>query len=104
MINFSNTFIMLAFVSIAGCASQQSADVDTPTAPEQSVDVAVNSESENDPNEVICRREMVTGSNFRRRVCLTRAQREEMRTGSRDVFNDRRSGTLGTGGPAAPAQ
>ena len=95
--------MMLALIVTAGCASQQSMDSDTPAASEESVDVAANSESENDPNEVICRREMVTGTNFRRRICLTRAQRGEMRAGSREEFNERRSGTLGAA-PAGPAQ
>jgi hypothetical protein len=106
MVNFVKFFMMLAFILAAGCASQQSTDSDTSTASEESVDsvdVAANSESRNDPNEVICRREMVTGSNFRRRICLTRAQRGEMRSGSREVFNDRRSGTLGAA-PAGPEQ
>ncbi|MDG2176857.1 MAG: hypothetical protein P8M72_12100 [Gammaproteobacteria bacterium] len=104
--NFIKFFIMLAFILTAGCASQQPADSGTPNASEgnvESVDVAANSDSENDPNEIICRREMVTGSNFRRRICLTRAQRGEMRSGSREVFNDSRSGSLGVG-PTAPAQ
>jgi len=109
MVNFIKLFMMLALVLTTGCASQQSTDSDTSTASEESVesvesvDVAANSDSGNDPNEIICRREMVTGSNFRRRICLTRAQRGEMRSGSREAFNNSRSGTLG-GAPAAPAQ
>ena len=98
MVNFVKLFMMLALILTAGCASQQSTDSDTPNASQESVasvDVAENSESGNDPNEVICRREMVTGSNFRRRVCLTRAQRGEMRSQSQEGFNERRSGTLG---------
>jgi hypothetical protein len=109
MFNFVKLFMMLSLIFVVGCASQEptesdsSVASDTPVTSEQSEDVVANSDSGNDPNEVICRREMVTGSNFRRRVCLTRAQRGEMRDGSREAFNDSRSGSLGTA-PAAPTQ
>jgi hypothetical protein len=110
MFNFVKLFMMLSFIFVVGCASQEptesdsSVASDTPVTSEQSEDVVANSDSGNDPNEVICRREMVTGSNFRRRVCLTRAQREGLRQGSQDEFNTRRSGTLGGNAPSAPAQ
>ena len=93
-------FIGLGAFCLVSCASPEMAEQAEDTDQVASTEIAEESEeSGNNPNEIICRREMVTGSNFRRRVCLTRAQRGEMRTESREEFIERRSGTLG----AAPA-
>lgn len=44
-----------------------------------------------DPNEMICRREQVTGSHRRREVCMTRAQREANRRSTQRELRDRRA-------------
>ena len=66
---------------ITGCAttpdSESDAVAEAASAGQTTANVTENSSSERDPNELICRREQVTGSNFRRRVCLTRAERKE---------------------------
>src|SRR6056300_531007 len=57
-------FNILAAFLLSACASQP-ADESVELLPAQSEPVlAENSESEEDPNELICRREQVTGSNF----------------------------------------
>ena len=43
-----------------------------------------------DPNEMICRREQVTGSHRRREVCMTRAEREANSRETRDRIRERR--------------
>lgn len=94
---FSRFFIVLAVLLLASCASQsevESAPVGVADAGET---VAANTASDNDPNELICLREQVTGTNFRRRVCLTRAQREEARTLTQQEMLQRQSGTLEAG-------
>lgn len=90
MSNFYRVFIVLAALVVAGCAS--------PPAPENSVaatgtaaSVAAGAESGDDPDELICRREQVTGTNFRRRVCMTRAQREQEQSDSQEEMLERRS-------------
>lgn len=50
-------------------------DSDAPTV-EMSAGAMAANESEEDPNEIICRRETPTGSNLSRRVCRTRAEIE----------------------------
>jgi hypothetical protein len=102
MFKNSSYFIVLAIFLLSACSSQPAQQNDMAQESDSNVELAENSSSENDPNEVICRREMVTGSNFRKRVCLTRAQRGEMRAMSREEFIERRSGTLGAA-PAGPA-
>ncbi len=99
---YINITVLIAVLLIASCASP-----DNGSQNEAGDDLAVQGESapsENDPNEIICRNEMITGSNFRRRVCLTRAQRESMRQGSTEEMIRNRSRTLGTGASQGPAQ
>jgi len=88
----SNYFIMLAMLMLASCASQNAAENSagslTENTAEETADASVEvaeSTSGNDPDELICRREQVTGSNFRRRVCMTRAERNRERA---DVQNE----------------
>lgn len=93
-------FMSLGIFCLVSCASSEVAEQSEDVNQAANVELAAeDAENENDPNEIICRREMVTGSNFRKRVCLTRAQRGEMRSESREEFRERRSSTLG----AAPA-
>ncbi|MGB3455647.1 MAG: hypothetical protein WBA35_04755 [Litorimonas sp.] len=69
---------------LAACASTDAAVTDTArtdatatspsSAPEDGVQVA-----EADKGEMVCRREKVTGSNFKRKICYTAEQWEAMR-------------------------
>ena len=88
MTKLFNIFIALALLTLVGCASSQ-----TPEEPSvaSSADTAQASASGDDPDEMICRREEVTGTNFRRRVCLTRAQRDQERSDSQEEMLERRS-------------
>ena len=81
---------MLAVLSLIGCASGDPAASGIVEAGEDTAAVAETS-SGDDPNEIICRREQVTGTNFRRRVCLTRAEREAARQQTREEMQQRQS-------------
>jgi hypothetical protein len=93
--NFSRIFMILAMAVLAGCASQQSADSAQATTAANTAQGAENSSAGADPDELICRREVVTGTNFRRRVCMTRAERETMREESQEEMLERRSAVRG---------
>jgi hypothetical protein len=86
---------MLALLVMIGCASQPSAVNTSGTSADSTASsptsLAENSPSGEDPNEMICRREQVTGTNFRRRVCMTRAQRESEQADSQEEMLERRS-------------
>ena len=86
---------MLVLSVIVGCASRTSAVNNSETtidsSASSSASLAENSDSGEDPNEMICRREQVTGTNFRRRVCLTRAEREREQADSQEEMLERRS-------------
>ena len=94
---FSKFFIVLAAFLLASCASRSDAESMPSNITEAGETVAANIADDNDPNELICRREQVTGTNFRRRVCLTRAQREEARTLTQQEMLQRQSATLEAG-------
>lgn len=49
-----------------------------------------SSEPENDPNELICRRERETGSKFTRKVCRTRAEIEARTAQDQKIIQDSR--------------
>ena len=55
------------------------------------------------PDDIICRREVRTGSHFSTRVCRTRAEMEAAREDSQEFLRDRqsRSGIGGSGGESA---
>ncbi len=95
---FSKFFIVLAVFLLASCASRSDVESLPSSVTEAGERVAASTTSDNDPDELICRREQVTGTNFRRRVCLTRAQREEARTLTQQEMLQRQSATLDTGG------
>ncbi len=96
----SRYFMVLGLFLLASCASRSETESVVSSDAEAGETVAANNASENDPNELICRREQVTGTNFRRRVCLTRAQREEARTLTQQEMLQRQSGTISTPGVA----
>lgn len=63
---------------------------DPEVAQAASADGGAAAETETDGDDgLICRREIVTGSHRRVRVCATRAQREEARDSSREFVRDR---------------
>ena len=84
-------FIMLAIFLLSACASQPADESDELSHVEGEPVLAESSESEEDPDELICRREQVTGSNFRRRVCMTRAERDLRRQETQEDVLRRRS-------------
>lgn len=95
---FSRIFITLAVLLASACASQQTAENaagnEVATSAGNTV-VAQNDSSGDDPNEMICRREQVTGTNFRRRVCMTRAERQQRLEVSQEEMLERRSADRG---------
>jgi len=59
----------------------------------------VSASPENDPNELICRRERETGSKFSTRICRTRAEIEAREAADQKILND--MGKIRTGGSCA---
>ena len=93
---FPRFFIVLAVLLLASCASQTDTETTSTSVTEAGETVAANTARDNDPNELICRREQVTGTNFRRRVCLTRAQRAEAQALTQEEMLQRRSANNST--------
>jgi len=91
MIKNFKYFIVLAVFLLPACASQPADESDSSIPNESDQAVAVNSAAEEDPDEMICRRENVTGTNFRRRVCMTRADRNRERDDSQEEMLERRN-------------
>jgi hypothetical protein len=90
MIKISNIFMILVILFLASCSSPQAPN-NTSSTGSSNTDTAQASTSEDDPNEMICRREEVTGTNFRRRVCMTRAERQREQQDSQEEMLERRS-------------
>lgn len=88
MTKLLNIFMMLALLMLDGCTSPQTSE-ETPRS--GSTNMAQASSSGDDPNEMICRREEVSGTNFRRRVCMTRAERQREQQDSQEEMLERRS-------------
>ena len=59
----------------------------------------VSASAENDPNELICRRERETGSKFTTRICRTRAEIEARQAADQEIL--REMGKIQTGGSCA---
>jgi hypothetical protein len=103
MSNFFRFFMVLAVVVLAGCAAPRSADSAQPVTSAntaQGAEITADngteiSSADIDPDELICRREVVTGTNFRRRVCMTRAERDTQREESQEEMLERRSAVRG---------
>lgn len=90
MSNFPKVFMMLLAFASVGCASQNAPDSGAETVASTAAGEADASAGDGDADELICRREQVTGTNFRRRVCMTRREREERRQETQDaVLNNR---------------
>jgi hypothetical protein len=90
---FSRFFIMLLVLLAVSCASQPAGE----SAAQSASNAVAETESADgsDPDEVICRREDVAGSNFRRRVCMTRSEREQRRRETQEAVLNNRNGTQG---------
>lgn len=77
---------MLVPFLLTGCVASELANNEADSSTESAEQVSGNLRDEDDPDEMICRREVVTGSNFRREVCLTRAEREESDRQTQEFF------------------
>ena len=95
MTTLSRNLVFLVTIFVWGCVSQPTTEnmnnTDPETSAENAAQVADNDATESDPDELICTREQVTGSNFRRRVCLTRAERLREQADSQEELLERRS-------------
>jgi len=102
MIFILRYFTLIMLLVAVGCASQPTAETGESNESNESNEIsstdnqaAENELSEVDPDEMICRREQVTGSNFRRRVCMTRAERLREQENSQEELLERRSSVRG---------
>ena len=79
------------FVS-SGCATTTGSTTDEPVVAEAATSggEAAVEEQEEEP-DIVCRRVAVTGSRIKKKVCTTRAQREEMRKGAREFMERSRT-------------
>ena len=96
--------LLLGSAIVAGCATpadnSTEATSSASTAASQTQTAAASTDSNaNSDSEMICRREIVTGSNFRREVCMTRAQRREIHGSSREQAVRSRNSNTGESGP-----
>lgn len=81
--------LSLAFVASLAAAPMASADPATDTAkPEKPAKPA-----KDDPNRIVCTREHEVGSNRPKKVCMTVAQREELRERARRNMDESRRAT-----------
>ena len=92
----------------AASASVDAVAPDNPSAPpagdlqgEDAPDMpqTVSASPENDPNELICRRQRETGSKFTTRICRTRAEIEARKAQDQEIM--REMGKIRTGGECA---
>lgn len=83
--------MMWAVLLMAGCAAPPTSENAAGSGSENGDVIAAIDNSGDDPDAMICRREQVTGTNFRRRVCMTRAQREQEQADSQEEMLERRS-------------
>ena len=86
--------VAIAFFGIAACTTSgpESPVPDVKAETEQvGVSEAPVETTIEDPNEMICIREKLTGSRIKTKVCLTRAERDRIRQVAQDNFEaDRR--------------
>ena len=76
--------------ALLGCASTQTAQVANKQEPKQEEKIAAGSDA-----EIVCKKEKVTGSNFKRKICLSRGERKRMREEAKKVLENARSSTAG---------
>ena len=91
MVVFKRFFLISLVFPMALIAAENPAEQAPSNAAGAPVAAGENDKPKDDPNEMICRREQVTGSNFRRRVCMTRAERQARRADSQEEMLERRS-------------
>jgi hypothetical protein len=86
-----NIFIMLLTLLASACASQTTAENNLAESASGGTVLAEKEDGGDDPDAMICRREQVTGTNFRRRVCMTRGEREQRRADTQEEILEHRS-------------
>jgi len=87
---FSIIIVLLALL-VSACASQTTAENNLAETASGETVLAGKVDGGDDPDAMICRREQVTGTNFRRRVCMTRGEREQRRADTQEEILERRS-------------
>lgn len=93
----------LLFVALVQAAAGPTEPAPPPVGPQAEASAtagAATEEADEDLDRVVCRREMLTGSNLPRRVCLTVRERNQLSDQAQDNLarQRRNSGTLaGTG-------
>lgn len=90
--------ILLSCVFVAACSSstQQTAATSTTTEAASSAEAVAATD---DGDDIICKRELVTGTRFKQKVCTTRAQREAASAGAGSAVSDWQRRSAQAGGP-----
>lgn len=81
------SFLIFLVLALGGCATTDAprSAAAAPGEGENPVELA-----EDDPNRIVCRREHVVGSNFKRRICRTVREIEEERLASQKTLDQER--------------
>ena len=89
MLNNARYLLVAGVVLFAGCAAQEPASIAAKekAAPLQETELAGNEQAKRDPDERICRRVLVTGTNFRKQQCFTRRELEEASAQTQEFLN-----------------
>ncbi|MCW8876511.1 MAG: hypothetical protein OQJ89_16840 [Kangiellaceae bacterium] len=86
---FLGAFLALPLAACVSTKTPEVADKQKPT-PEEVKKVTSKLD-----DEVVCKRVKVTGTNFKKKVCLTRAERRAMREEARKLLENAQSSTAG---------
>jgi len=84
---------MQKFLSLSALALGVALLGAVPAYAEDNGDEAVEVVTQENPNERICRRVHVTGSNIPQRVCMSRSEWSELREESQETLNENRRDT-----------
>jgi hypothetical protein len=74
-----------------GSAASAVGDMDAPAE-----EMAANAETKDNPNEIVCRRESLTGSRMTTRVCRTRAEIEAREAKDQEALRNSRATQTGS--------
>lgn len=85
---FKNFLFIFISLSLISCASNVTTNNTASTQENPQSLSSIETDNDNDPDKLICRREIVTGSNMRRKICRTRAERAEQSKEDRVLVNE----------------
>lgn len=79
-------------IPLAACVSTKTPEVAEKAKPTPE---EIKKVTKNLDDEVVCKRVKVTGTNFKKKICLTRSERRAMREEAKKMIDSARSSTAG---------